>query len=70
MAILQIDEIDLVVLNTAELPLMMNILKTKKVLVDKDPHERHIFESMTMRKYFDFHVKESSILRRGYLNGR
>jgi hypothetical protein len=30
--ILQTDEIDLVVLNTAELPLRMNILKTKKVI--------------------------------------
>ena len=69
MAILQTDEIDLVVLNTAELPLVMNILKTKKILVDKAPHERHIFESLMMRKYFDFSVKESSLLRRRYLHG-
>ena len=69
MAILQTDEIDLVVLNTAELPLVMNILKTKKVIVDKAPHERHIFESLIMRKGFDFSVKESDLLKRRYLHG-
>ena len=69
MAILQTDEIDLVVLNTAELPLLMNILKTKKIIADKAPHERHIFESVTMRKYFDFSVKESGLLKRRYFHG-
>ena len=67
--ILQTDEIDLVVLNTAELPLKMNILKTKKVIVNKDPFTRHIFESLTMRKFFDFSMIESTILQRRYLNG-
>jgi len=67
--ILQTDEIDLVVLNTAELPLSMNVLKSKKVIVDKDPFVRHKFESLTMRKYFDFSIKEASILQRRYLHG-
>ena len=69
MGILQTDEIDLVVLNTAGLPLVMNILKSKKIIVDKDPFTRHIFESLSMRKYFDFSVKESAQLKRRYLNG-
>ena len=68
--VLQTDEIDLVVLNTASLPLAINILKKKRVLVDKQPHVRHVFESLTMRKYFDFSIKESAILRRRYMNGR
>ena len=67
--ILQTDEIDLVVLNTAELPLQMNVLKTKKVIVDKDPFARHKFESLAMRKFFDFSMIESAILHRRYLNG-
>ena len=67
--IFETDEIDLVVLNTAELPLMMNILKSKKVIVDRDPFARHIFESLTMRKFFDFSIKESAILHRRYMNG-
>ena len=35
--ILETDEIDLVVLNAADLPLVMGILKNKKLIVDKDP---------------------------------
>ena len=69
MEILQTDEIDLVVLNTAELPLQMNVLKAKKVIVDKDPFARHKFESLTMRKFFDFSMIESAIFHRRYLNG-
>ena len=64
------ENIDLVVLNTASLPLAINILKKNKLLVDKRPYVRHAFESLTMRKYFDFSIKESAILRRRYINGR
>ena len=67
--ILQTDEIDLVVLNTASLPLINNILKYHKLIVDKKPFVRHLFESLAMRKYFDFSIKESAILKRRYLHG-
>jgi predicted nucleotidyltransferase len=67
--ILRTDEIDLVVLNTAELPLIMNIIKNRKLIVDKSPFTRHGFESLTMRKYFDFSKKESAILHRRYMHG-
>ena len=67
--ILQTDEIDLVVLNAASLPLTNNILKYRKLIVDKKPFERHLFESLAMRKYFDFSIKESTILKRRYLHG-
>jgi len=67
--ILQTDEIDLVVLNAANLPLVINILKSKKIIVDKEPFVRHIFESLAMRKYFDFSIKEAVILQRRYLHG-
>ena len=70
MAALQTDEVDLVVLNSAELPLIMNVLRNKKVLADKDPFCRHLFESLAMRKYFDFSIKESAQLKRRYLHGR
>jgi predicted nucleotidyltransferase len=69
MDILQTDEIDLVVLNTADIPLVMNIIKAKEIIVDNDPFERHRFESLTMRKYFDFSYKELGQLRRRYLHG-
>ena len=67
--ILETDEIDLVVLNTADLPLIMGILKNKKLIVDKDPFARHLFESLMMRKYLDFSVIESAQLKRRYLHG-
>jgi len=67
--ILQTDEIDLVILNSADLPLIINILKNKKVIVDKDPFSRHIFESLTMRKYCEFSIFESALLKGRYLYG-
>jgi hypothetical protein len=67
--ILQTDEIDLVILNRAPLPLRMQILKNKKILVDKVPFKRHAYESLTMREYFDFSYIEKGILKRRFLNG-
>jgi predicted nucleotidyltransferase len=67
--ILQTDEIDLVVLNNAPLPLRMRILENKKVVVDRDPFLRHHYESLTMREYFDFSILEKQILNRRFLSG-
>ena len=69
MDILHTDEIDLVILNRADIPLVMNIIKSKKIIVDKNPFERHRFESLIMRKSFDFSFKELSQLKRRYLHG-
>ena len=66
---LHTDEIDLVILNTASLPLTMRIIQNKNVIIDKIPFIRHSFESLKMRQYFDFSYNESSILRRRYLHG-
>ena len=67
--ILKTDEIDLVVLNNAPLPLAMRILSNKKLLVDKKPYVRHAYESLIMREYFDFSFLEKSILKRRFQNG-
>jgi predicted nucleotidyltransferase len=67
--ILQTDEIDLVVLNSASLPLRMRILEKKKIVVDRAPSLRHHYESLTMREYFDFSIKEREILNRRFLSG-
>ncbi len=67
--ILHTDEIDLVILNTAPLPLKMKILEKKKVIVDKAPFLRHSYESLTMRKYFDFSIIEMGILERRFIHG-
>ena len=67
--ILKTDEIDLVLLNKAPLPLRMEILENKIVLSDNKPYTRHLYESLTMREYFDFSYIEKGILTRRFLNG-
>jgi uncharacterized protein len=68
--ILSTDEVDLVVLNNAPISLAGRILQNRKVLIDNDPFLRHRYESLTLRKYFDFSVKEKDILFRRYGIGR
>lgn len=70
MNMLKTDEIDLVVLNRAPLPLRMKVLENKMVIVDRAPLSRHRYESLTMREYFDFSYKEAFILRKRFLYGR
>lgn len=67
---LNTDEIDLVILNTAPLPLRARIIQNKKVLVDKEPALRYSFESLVLREYFDFSIKERAIFSRRYDLGR
>ena len=64
--ILSTDEIDLVILNSAPLSLTGRILQGRKVLVDKKPFVRHLFESRILREFFDFSIKERDILKRRY----
>jgi predicted nucleotidyltransferase len=67
--LLQTDEIDLVILNNAPLILRMKILESRKVIVDHNPFLRHRYESITMREYFDFSIKEANILERKFFHG-
>lgn len=67
---LNTSEIDLVVLNTALSSLEGRILMRKIILVDKDPFTRHRYESLALRKFFDFQIKEREILYRRYSIGR
>jgi predicted nucleotidyltransferase len=69
MDLLQTEEIDLVLLNTAALPLAYRIIKNKKILVDRDPFLRHRYESLIIREYLDFSLAERRILERRYLHG-
>lgn len=64
--VLGTDEIDMVILNTAQLSLAGRILQARKVLVDKDPFLRHKYESTVLREFFDFKIKERDILKRRY----
>jgi predicted nucleotidyltransferase len=59
-------EIDLVILNTAPISLTGRILQKKQILIDKDPPRRHIFESVSLRKFFDFKIIEDKYFLRRY----
>jgi predicted nucleotidyltransferase len=67
-AILKTDEIDLVILNEAPLTLRMKILENKKLILDNAPFLRHRYESLAMREYFDFSIKEMAILEKRFLS--
>jgi predicted nucleotidyltransferase len=60
------DEIDLVILNTAPISLAGRILEKRRVISDKQPFLRHVFESRVMREFFDFRRKEQDILYRRF----
>ena len=62
-------ELDLVFLNTAPLSLAGRILQNKQILVDKDPLQRYDYESLTLRKFFDFRFKEEEYFQRRYGSG-
>ena len=64
------DEVDLVVLNYAPLPLKARIIRSRRVLSDRVPFVRHAFESATIRGYLDFSKLETRILERRYIHGR
>ncbi len=60
------DEIDLVILNSAPLTIQARVLMNRALLADNDPFFRHKYESLTLRKYFDFSIKESANLKGRY----
>lgn len=63
------DEIDLVLLNTAPLPLKARVIRNNEILIDRKPYLRHTFESLVLREYFDFSVIETAILKRRFSIG-
>lgn len=63
------DEIDVVVLNTAPTALAGRILQTRRILSDKDPFRRHRFESLALRKFFDFRFIEHANLAVRFARG-
>ncbi len=63
------DDIDLVVLNSASLPLRARIIRDGQLLVDRRPHLRHSFESLALRQHLDFSLFEGAILRRRFALG-
>jgi len=59
-------EIDLVVLNRSPISFVGRVLQNKVLLVDKQPFLRHRYESLKLREFFDFKIKEDAFFRRRY----
>lgn len=55
---LRTDAIDVVLLNSAPVSVAGRVLGTRRVLLDRAPHARHIYESSTARLFQDFRVRE------------
>lgn len=63
-------ELDLVILNSAPVSLAGRIVRQKKVILDKEPFRRHLFESRVLREYFDFRIKEDAMFSKRFGIGR
>ena len=66
---LKSDDVDLVILNKAPLPLKFRIIKSGRLLVDKSPFVRHAFVAGTVSVYIDFERFERRILEKRFFNG-
>lgn len=64
------DEVDLVVLNSAPSALLARILPDRRILCDREPFRRHLFESLEARKAADFRIFERRLLERRFGDGR
>ena len=63
-------ELDLIILNTAPISLTGRVLQNKQILIDKDPPIRHSYESLVLREFFDFKIKEEALFLMRYGIGR
>ena len=63
------DAVDLVLLNTAPIALAGRVLTSRRVIVDRLPFQRHQYESLTIRMFHDFRIREHRILHERYARG-
>ncbi len=54
--------VDVRIIDKAPVPFSQNVIRTGKVILDRDPNFRAAFESIVLRQYFDF-----SFYRKRYL---
>jgi predicted nucleotidyltransferase len=56
------DAVDVVLLNAAPLSVSGRVLGSRRVILDRNPGVRHAYESLTLRKFHDFRIRERRIL--------
>jgi predicted nucleotidyltransferase len=63
------DAIDVILLNTAPISLAGRVLRTRRVLLDREPFARHQYESVTARMFQDFRIREHRLLAQRHARG-
>ena len=63
------DAIDVVPLNAAPVSLAGRILTSRRVLIDRQPFVRHLYESRVARSFQDFRIREHRLLERKAARG-
>ncbi len=61
--------VDVVVLNDAPPALAGRVLATGRLILDRNPRGRHLYESLAMREYADFRVLEQRHLTERFGHG-
>jgi predicted nucleotidyltransferase len=56
------DAVDVVLLNTAPISLSGRVLVSRLVIAERDPYARQAYESLTLRKFHDFRIREHRLL--------
>ncbi|PKL32342.1 MAG: hypothetical protein CVV45_13190 [Spirochaetae bacterium HGW-Spirochaetae-10] len=62
-------KLDLVILNTAPISLSGRILTKSRLVYDRAPFRRHIYESLTLRMFWDFRIKEDVFFKARFAHG-
>ena len=63
------DAVDVVLLNTAPISLSGRVLSSRRVILERSAFARHRFESLTLRKFHDFRIREHRMLESRRANG-
>ncbi len=62
-------KLDLVILNSAPISLSGRILTKSRLIYDRAPFRRHIYESLTLRMFWDFRIKEDAFFKARFAHG-
>lgn len=62
-------KLDLIILNSAPISLSGRILTKSRLIYDRAPFRRHIYESLTLRMFWDFRIKEDAFFKARFAHG-
>ena len=62
-------KLDLIILNSAPISLSGRILTKSRLIYDRAPFRGHIYESLTLRMFWDFRIKEDAFFKARFAHG-